>query len=184
MVFFKAGEAKTASGKPLNAVTITRSSGDGHRFAVADRDAYTGVIAYWHDQKKAAKQSIKVKRRKKRRLLLLAPTQLPAIPPSVSRIANCLSAVATMSRRCAIPTPIRKRRAGGPGGVGTAAERCGPVQHHAGQGSPGVIPGAPGQGLRIQAADRRGQLADIQSRPSAGWQRWLYKQPGAGGDAR
>lgn len=66
VVFFKAGEAKTASGKPLSAVTITRSSGDGHRFAVADRDAYTGVIAYWHDQKKATKQSIKVKRRKKK----------------------------------------------------------------------------------------------------------------------
>ena len=64
VVFCKAGEAKTASGKPLSAVTITRSSGDGHRFAVADRDAYTGVIAYWHDQKKAVKLSTKVKRKK------------------------------------------------------------------------------------------------------------------------
>ena len=48
----KAGQALTASGRRLPAVTITRQSGDSHRFSVADLDAYTGVIAYWHDHKK------------------------------------------------------------------------------------------------------------------------------------
>jgi uncharacterized protein len=87
VVFFKAGEAKTASGKPLSAVTITRSSGDGHRFAVADRDAYTGVIAYWHDQKKAVKQSTQVKRKKKK-ATITASTDTVASDTTVNKTEN------------------------------------------------------------------------------------------------
>ena len=43
------GEATTASGKPLPPVTITRRSGDQHRFTAADRNAYNAVHAQWHD---------------------------------------------------------------------------------------------------------------------------------------
>lgn len=46
-----------ASGAQLQAINITRSSGDGHRWATADRDSYTGVVAYWHDGKKANRKS-------------------------------------------------------------------------------------------------------------------------------
>ncbi|MBP8219411.1 MAG: phage late control D family protein, partial [Aeromonas sp.] len=47
LMFIKAGQGTTASGQPLPAITITRQDGDQHRFSVADRDAYTGVTAYW-----------------------------------------------------------------------------------------------------------------------------------------
>lgn len=66
LVFIKAGQATTASGQPLEAVIINRQSGDGHRFTIADRDAYTGVMAYWHDHKQAQKKQVKVKRRTKK----------------------------------------------------------------------------------------------------------------------
>ncbi|MFL9598814.1 phage late control D family protein, partial [Aeromonas veronii] len=55
LMFIKAGNGFTASGKPLPAITITRQDGDQHQFSVADRDAYTGVIAYWQDNKAAEK---------------------------------------------------------------------------------------------------------------------------------
>lgn len=60
LLFTPAGQATTASGKPLQGVTITRSSGDQHRFAVADRSAYTGVRAYWHDTRTGKKEEIVV----------------------------------------------------------------------------------------------------------------------------
>lgn len=58
MMFMQAGRATTASGIPLEAVTITRQSGDSHRFAVADRNAYTGVRAYWNDTRTGRKDEV------------------------------------------------------------------------------------------------------------------------------
>lgn len=49
LLFILPGGGVTASGKALPSASITRSSGDGHRFRIADRDAYTGVRAYWLD---------------------------------------------------------------------------------------------------------------------------------------
>jgi phage protein D len=49
LLFFIPGEGITATGEPLPEIIITRSSGDSHRFNVADREAYTGVRAYYHD---------------------------------------------------------------------------------------------------------------------------------------
>jgi len=47
LLFIRQGQGRTASGKPLLVVTITRKEGDGHRFTLTDRGAYTGVIASW-----------------------------------------------------------------------------------------------------------------------------------------
>ncbi|GJA75421.1 phage late control D family protein [Aeromonas caviae] len=65
LLFIGQGKGLTASGKPLPSVTITRQDGDQHRFAVADRDAYTGVVANWHDPKKAATKGSTLKRKRK-----------------------------------------------------------------------------------------------------------------------
>ncbi len=65
LMFIKAGQGTTASGMPLPAITISRQDGDQHRFSVADRDAYTGVTAYWQDNKAAEKKKVEVKRKKK-----------------------------------------------------------------------------------------------------------------------
>ena len=78
LMFIKAGQGTTASGQPLPAITITRQDGDQHRFSVADRDAYTGVTAYWQDNKSAEKKKIEVKRKKKTK-----PKPERPLPPGV-----------------------------------------------------------------------------------------------------
>ncbi|MCI4223093.1 phage late control D family protein [Dickeya dianthicola] len=67
LLFLRQGQGKTASGKPLPAAIITREDGDGHRFTLADRGAYTGVVANWlHTKEPKKKQEVKVKRRRRR----------------------------------------------------------------------------------------------------------------------
>ncbi len=63
LLFILPGGGVTASGLPLPSVSITRSSGDRHRFRIADRDAYTGVRAYWLDLDYGKKKTVSVKRR-------------------------------------------------------------------------------------------------------------------------
>ena len=67
LLFIRQGQGRTASGKPLPVVTITRKDGDGHRFTLADRGAYTGVIASWlHTREPKKKETANVKRRRKK----------------------------------------------------------------------------------------------------------------------
>nr|VXZ92057.1 Phage protein D [Klebsiella pneumoniae] len=66
LLFIRQGQGKTASGKPLPVITITRKDGDSHRFSPADRGAYTGVIAHWlHTREPEKKETAKVKRRRR-----------------------------------------------------------------------------------------------------------------------
>ncbi|MCF5956145.1 phage late control D family protein [Xanthomonas perforans] len=60
LVFAPIGAGTTATGKPLPTVALTRRDGDQHRYSVADRDAYSGVRAYWVDKGKARRQSVLV----------------------------------------------------------------------------------------------------------------------------
>jgi uncharacterized protein len=53
LIVFLSGAGKTVTGQILPNVIISRSSGDSHSFSIADREAYTGVKAYWLDYKKA-----------------------------------------------------------------------------------------------------------------------------------
>lgn len=49
LLFMPTNKATSASGLTLPHVTLTRADGDQHRFLQADRDAYTGVKAYYYD---------------------------------------------------------------------------------------------------------------------------------------
>lgn len=62
LLFLRAGLTHNASGIALDRVDITRQSGDSHHFGVADRDAYSGVVAYWQNDKAAKRQSVKAKK--------------------------------------------------------------------------------------------------------------------------
>lgn len=67
LLFIRQGQGRTASGKSLPVITITRQAGDGHHFTLADRGAYTGVIASWLDTKEPQKkETATVKRRRKK----------------------------------------------------------------------------------------------------------------------
>ncbi|TXE26943.1 phage late control D family protein [Serratia ureilytica] len=65
LILLKPGNSTTASGKPIPPVVITRKAGDSHSFSVADRDAYTGVIAHYLDTQAAERQKVHVKRKRK-----------------------------------------------------------------------------------------------------------------------
>lgn len=66
LLFMKQGQGLTASGQPIQTMHITRTVGDGHRFSLADRGAYTGVIANWLDTREPKKKkTVTVKRKRK-----------------------------------------------------------------------------------------------------------------------
>lgn len=49
LLFMPLGQAKTASGKPLPTMEITKSKGDSYAFSLAESDNYKAVRAYWHN---------------------------------------------------------------------------------------------------------------------------------------
>ena len=76
LLFIRQGQGRTASGKRLPVITITRKAGDGHRFTLADRGAYTGVIASWlHTREPKKKETTKVKRRRTKTAAPKAPEE-------------------------------------------------------------------------------------------------------------
>lgn len=62
LLFIPPGRGKTASGKPIPAFTLIRNLGDSHQFSVADRSAYSGVVAYWLNTRSTKKETVSVKR--------------------------------------------------------------------------------------------------------------------------
>ena len=58
LVFLRTNSRTTAGGQTLEAMQITRTDGDQHRYHTAERNAYSGVRAYWHDPKTAQKRSV------------------------------------------------------------------------------------------------------------------------------
>ncbi|EJC0563315.1 phage late control D family protein [Enterobacter cloacae] len=71
LLFLKAGSGMTASGKPIPQMTLERGDGDRHQFAIADREAYTGVTAKWLHTRdpKPQKQKVKLRRKPKEKHL-------------------------------------------------------------------------------------------------------------------
>ncbi|WP_050321393.1 phage late control D family protein, partial [Yersinia pseudotuberculosis] len=77
LLFIRQGQSKTASGKPIPMMTIIRSLGDGHQFSMADRGAYTGVVANWLNTRTTEKPVVKVKRKRKRKATTTAKPKEP-----------------------------------------------------------------------------------------------------------
>lgn len=60
LVFAPTGSGTTPSGIELPGAQITRQSGDQHRYAVSDREKYTGVRAYWGNRGDARRVGVLV----------------------------------------------------------------------------------------------------------------------------
>lgn len=58
LLFILKTQCKTVSGKDLPVISIERQHGDAYTFTVDKRDEYTGVRAYWHNPKKAHRESV------------------------------------------------------------------------------------------------------------------------------
>lgn len=51
---------KRINASALPPITITRADGDSHRYHTSDREAYSGVRAYWHDARRAKRRGVLV----------------------------------------------------------------------------------------------------------------------------
>ncbi|SEA50219.1 contractile injection system protein, VgrG/Pvc8 family [Variovorax sp. YR216] len=60
LVFLPIEGMTTSKGDALPLVTLTRADGDTHRYHTSERDAYSGVRAYWHDPRCANRRSVLV----------------------------------------------------------------------------------------------------------------------------
>lgn len=60
LLFLPIDGTTTSSGATMSPITITRADGDSHRYHTSDRDAYSGVRAYWHDPKQSNRRSVLV----------------------------------------------------------------------------------------------------------------------------
>lgn len=78
LLFIRQGQGKTASGKALPTMTITRMVGDGHRFSLADRGAYTGVVTHWLDTREPKKKKEVTVTRKRRKSTKPKTTKAPS----------------------------------------------------------------------------------------------------------
>lgn len=58
LLFMPIGTGKTASGRPLPVLELTRMSGDQHRYHVAQRESYTAVRAHYHSNVKGKRKSV------------------------------------------------------------------------------------------------------------------------------
>lgn len=65
LLFIRPGAGVTVSGKPIPQLTLTRQDGDRHSFSIADRGAYTGVVASWLHTKDPKPKKVKLKRKPK-----------------------------------------------------------------------------------------------------------------------
>ncbi|WP_230623761.1 phage late control D family protein [Chromobacterium violaceum] len=108
LIFCKAGEAESVTGKPFPVAQIQRASGDGHDFGAADRDAYTAVKACWHNLDRGMQGEVIVnadtkferragvtKRGRKTKRKRLTATQQKAMEPSAANIKTLRHIYAT-----------------------------------------------------------------------------------------
>lgn len=58
LLFMAVGANQTPGGSEIPPGGLTRASGDRHRWKAAERDAYTGVIATWHDRAGAQRHQV------------------------------------------------------------------------------------------------------------------------------
>lgn len=98
LVFSPIGSGTTPSGLKLPAGTITRASGDQHRYSVGDREMCTGVRAYWNDHKAARRKSVLGRTsRNERRLQSTYATEAEARQQAATELQRSNRGAATLS---------------------------------------------------------------------------------------
>ena len=108
LLFMPIGTGKTASGKPLDAIHLTRASGDQHRYHIAQRESYSAVRAHWHSNGKAARKSVVVGAEGNRSIKVLPEdyaTETEARAAAEAEFARVLRSQATMSYTLALGRP-------------------------------------------------------------------------------
>lgn len=60
LLFLPRGAGETAGGIAIPPVTLTRQAGDSHRYLIASRDTYSGVVVWWHDPEAGERYRVQV----------------------------------------------------------------------------------------------------------------------------
>lgn len=105
LLFMPIGMAQTASGKPLQPVSITRSSGDQHRYHIAERENYEGVRAYYHSTSKKKRESVVVGGESNHNMKVLPenyPSKAEAMAAATAEYKRTQRAQATMNYTLAL----------------------------------------------------------------------------------
>jgi hypothetical protein len=91
-------QSQTAGGTAIPAIALRRQDGDQHRYTINDRDAFTGVIAYWQDTDNAKREPLLVgSDEKPKRLRDTYATENEAIQAATSEWQRVQRAGASLS---------------------------------------------------------------------------------------
>ncbi|MCW8199283.1 phage late control D family protein [Verminephrobacter aporrectodeae subsp. tuberculatae] len=106
LLFLPVNDTMTSKGESLEAIIITRMDGDQHRYHTADRGAYSGVRAYWHDAKRAKHRGVLVgKAKNAKRLKDTYGSEDDALAVAKSEANRIVRGKATMELTLAIGRP-------------------------------------------------------------------------------
>lgn len=108
LLFMPIGEATTASGQALPAISITRQSGDQHRYHVSEREKYSGVRAYYHSGGRGKRKDVVVggeDNHSIKTLPITYPSEGEARDAATAELKRCQRGQATMEYTLALGVP-------------------------------------------------------------------------------
>lgn len=106
LLFIPINQSRTVSGKPLPTVTIARSLGDQHNYLSSESDAYSGVRAFWFDDKHGMRRSVVAGQAgNSKRLRTTYATEADARTAAASEWQRLLRGLATFDMTLAIGDP-------------------------------------------------------------------------------
>jgi phage protein D len=107
LAFLPINGSKNAAGQALDGWLLTRADGDQHRYHSAERDAYSGVRAHWHDKGKAEKQSALVgTEENEKRLKDTYGSEADALAAARAEMGRVKRGKATMELTMALGQPL------------------------------------------------------------------------------
>ncbi|MEC7119009.1 MAG: contractile injection system protein, VgrG/Pvc8 family [Pseudomonadota bacterium] len=100
LTVIKAAQGKSASGRALPSITLTRASGDQHRYSRADRNTdYDGATASYHDPKTGKTETIHVDQQGKTQTSIHKPLLLSKPAASAEQAKTRATAKAQQVKR-------------------------------------------------------------------------------------
>ncbi|MCX4156989.1 MULTISPECIES: phage late control D family protein [Paraburkholderia] len=108
LLFMPIGSGKSASGRALTVLNLTRADGDTHRYHVAQRESYSAVRAHYHSNNKGKRKSVVVGGENNRNVKVLPEdyaTEAEARAAAEGEFARTQRSQATFSYQLALGRP-------------------------------------------------------------------------------
>jgi uncharacterized protein len=108
LLFMPIGTGKTASGKTLDVLNLTRASGDQHRYHIAQRESYTAVRAHYHSNGLAKRKSVVIGGEDNKNVKVLPEdyaTESEALAAAQAEFARTQRSQATLSYTLSLARP-------------------------------------------------------------------------------